>query len=107
MKALRMECPSGIETFTEKQWMAAVQEVAAHCKWFSVHFPNMIGNKRGWPDLLLLKDDRYLLIELKSLRGDWRPAQLELAKEMGWYGVWVYTLRPTPEDWDTMMDLLR
>ncbi len=78
---------------SEKQFQTAVIELAERLGWKAAHFNDsrreivnrksgerrLVGDKdaRGFPDLVLLRDDRLVFAELKSDRGRLSQAQLD------------------------------
>lgn len=59
----------------------------------------------GWPDLVLVRGDRLLFVELKSNTGAVRPEQKEWLDALGETCADVWVLRP--RDWDQFEDTLR
>jgi len=108
MPPVTLECPVNLEKYTEGQWQQAVIQSAGHYGWMVEHIRNMIGNKKGIPDLLMFRGDQYRLIELKTMKkgSELSAAQLRWHQNAHWFGVFVYVLRPNPDDWARMLELL-
>lgn len=98
-------------TATERQWQETVIACARALGWVAVHFPLMgrpdlgVGNPRGFPDLLLLRGQRYVLAELKTATGqlsaDQRRFHAQIAAAGGTVRVW------RPADWPEVEETLR
>ena len=93
---------------TEKQLQKAVIDLAHLRGWKIAHFRTAMNadgsyvtpvaaDGKGWPDLVLVRDQRLLFVELKSDGGDLRREQHEwLAALRGAHpSVWVWR----PDDW--------
>jgi len=102
----RIQCPSYIERFTEKQFQMLLVESAQLLGWHVTAFRNMIGNPEGYPDLTLFRGPEYRLFELKSGKGVLSGIQIHWHAEAAANGVTVHVLRPTEADWERAMDLL-
>ena len=53
-------------------------------------------NKPGWPDLLLLKNGQYRLIEVKAADGRISPIQTYRHAELQKLGIHVDVIKPCP-----------
>src|SRR5262249_48692504 len=101
---------------TESAMLSAVIQAAKLYGWLVAHFRPALtkqgwrtavsGDGAGWPDLVLLKDGRLIVAELKSEKG-----KLSKAQEI-WLSAWgqienaeVYVVRPA--DLDRFFDTLR
>lgn len=93
-----IEAPAYIERMTEAQFQAWVIDVALTFGWLPVHFRNMIGNPDGYPDLTLFKDERVILAELKSARGEVSRKQRQWHERLAGVGARVYVWRPSDRD---------
>jgi hypothetical protein len=82
---------------TEKEFMAAVLELARVSGWRAYHTHDSRRSEPGFPDLVMVRDGSLLFVELKVDRGVLSPAQRE----------WVDALRGAgadvriwwPSDW--------
>ena len=54
---------------SERQLQDAVVELATWCKWMSYHTFDSRRSAPGFPDLVLLRRDRIIAVELKSAIG--------------------------------------
>lgn len=120
-----MSAPPAIRAVSERDLQAAVIDLAERCHFKVAHFhdsrravvrPNgqrlLIGDKQaaGWPDLVLIRGDRILIIELKAQRGRVRPEQREwinllqntAAARAGHLEVYCWK----PADWDDIQRIL-
>jgi hypothetical protein len=103
---------------TGAQFEAAVIELAQVYQWRVAHFRPAKTEKgwrtpvsadgKGFPDLLLLRADRQLVVELKTGRGKLTPEQVDWIEAFAAAGVETRLWRP--EDWpeiDATLRLLR
>jgi hypothetical protein len=61
---------------SEARWQQQVVDVALRYQWRVYAIPDSRRvTMRGWPDLVLMKVDRVIYSELKTLRGRLRPDQ--------------------------------
>lgn len=105
------------DALSERDFTAAVVDLAHHCQWQCAHFyplrradgtwrTPVMGDGAGFPDLVLIRDDRLVVIELKSEKGRLEASQERwLALFRGVPGVEVAVFRP--RDWDEVVALLR
>lgn len=89
----------------EAEFQRTVQQAAGYLGWYVVHFPNMISNPAGWPDLLLMKNGKVLLLELKGEKGRLGPRQAECHERLRAAGMHIEVVRPS--DWDRLEALLK
>lgn len=90
---------------SETQLKKAVIDRAHDLGWKIAHFlPAMMGDRwytavqadgKGWPDLVLVRNDQLLCIELKSERGKPTPEQLQWAEWLMGAGVHWECWSPT------------
>lgn len=84
---------------TEKVFQAQVEELAKHCGWLVYHTYDSRRSAPGFPDLVMCRADRCLVVELKSVKG--RESQ-EQRKWLAAFNrvphIEVYVWRPG--DWD-------
>lgn len=99
----RISLRDGAES--EKQFMAAVVDLARVLGWSCFHTYLSIRSESGFPDLLLVRPPRLIFAELKSSRGRLSPAQtawLALLKAVPCAEVHVWR----PEDKQRIADVL-
>ena len=104
-------------TMTEEQLLINVLAYAKVRAWRAAHFrpaktakgwrTAVQGDGKGYPDLLLLRGTRGVVIELKSMAGKVRTEQEEWLNAFAYVGFETYILRPS--DWlsEQIQDLLR
>lgn len=100
---------------TEREFQHSVMELAELSGWETLHVrTSMQADGRyltatsgtmakGWPDLVLVKDDRLLFVELKGPKGRIRPDQsrvLQLLEKAAEVHVW------RPADWPFIEETL-
>jgi VRR-NUC domain len=68
-KPKTVEASRYLATETEAQFQRTVIEAAMLLGWLVFHFPRMIGNPTGFPDLILIRDGVTIYRELKTPRG--------------------------------------
>lgn len=91
---------------TEREFQAEVLQLAALFGWRCYHPFDSRRSTRGWPDLALLRGDRLVFAELKSMAGKVRPEQQEWLDELALVpGVESYLWRPS--DLDAIAEILR
>lgn len=107
MPMVRREMP--IEAYratqTEAEFMGMVREAAERLGWVVVHFPAMLANPSGWPDLIMFRDGQVLIAELKTGHGKLGPKQWEWIGRLAAVGIHVQIWRP--EDWETIEATLK
>lgn len=99
-----MTAPRDLLVLTEKQWQRLVTDTADLFRWKWFHFPQMIGNPKGFPDLILIKHGRTAYAELKTEKGKVSPDQQRVHEELAMCGVPVFVWRPS--DWKMVVDVL-
>lgn len=90
---------------TEAQFQATVRKAAHTHGWLSIHFPDMLANPSGFPDLILLRGGVCLFVELKRENGKLGLKQEEWIETLGAAGFPVRVWRPS--DWDEIEQTLR
>jgi VRR-NUC domain len=103
---------------SERAWQEQVTQLAGMFDWGWVHFRaarTVHGWKtpiagplgEGWPDLVLVRerDQRLLLVELKSDKGVLNPAQIRVHACLRAAGLDVRVWRP--RDWTAVVETLR
>lgn len=92
---------------TEKQWEAVVVKLLKLHKWRVYHSWSSIHSPAGFPDLLCVRDNRVLAIELKSEKGRVSHSQDEWLRSLsGVKVVDAFVLRPA-EDLSELEEMLR
>lgn len=91
---------------TEKAWMGTVLDAARLYGWEAYHTYDSRRSQPGFPDLILVRGPRMLVIELKTERGKVSPAQVDwLARLEDVREVSVMVARPS--QWDDVLVELR
>lgn len=100
--------PTAIK-LTESQFLDQVIDAAHYCGWLAHHSRpawtskgcrTPIQGDKGAPDLLLAKNGRVILAELKADGGKLTPEQLQWRKESGSFVFY-------PSDFDRIVEILR
>ncbi len=89
----------------EKQFMAAVLDLARWMGWRTYHPWDSRRSASGWPDLTLVRDERLLFAELKTERGRLSGAQQEWIDALRRAGCDVRVWRPM--DWPEIEQTLQ
>lgn len=101
----RMALAQYVRQETEAHFQQSVTELAERCGWLWWHDNDSRRNRRGFPDLVLLRAPRLLLVELKTERGKLRPEQRIWLDELGQCpGIETYVWRPG--DFDEIVSIL-
>lgn len=91
---------------TEDQLLLAVLELAKFAGWRVTHFRpartamgwrTAISGDAGWPDLVMVKGTRVVVVELKAARGTLSDAQREWLRDLLRAGLECHVWRPI--DW--------
>lgn len=85
----------GPAVITEKRWQAQVVALLRHAGWWTYHTFDSRRSDPGFPDIVAIRDNRMLAIELKTVRG--KPTSEQLAWLDALRGVKVvdaFVLRP-------------
>jgi hypothetical protein len=91
---------------TEKQWQAVIVEAAQYLGFTVYHTEFSIRSSPGFPDLILAKPPRLVVIECKAERGKVTPAQERwLSLFAAVPGVTAVCARPS--DWPCIEKLLK
>ncbi len=104
-----------LPAITEAQFQVQIVQLAAIMGWANVHFrpaqtrhgwrtPVSGPLGAGWPDLVLVRGERLLFVELKRDGGKLTPAQEEVLRILGGTGAECYVWRP--RDFDAIAALL-
>lgn len=79
---------------SERQLMTAVLELAGLFGWRSYHTHDSRRSTPGFPDLVMVRGPRLLLVELKTEKGRLAPAQLQWLDDLTATSAEVFTWRP-------------
>ena len=90
---------------TEAQFQRTVTDYAEKQGWLCVHFPAMLANPSGWPDLILIRGRRTIFAELKREGGKLGPKQEETIGSLRHVGAEAYVWFPS--DWPAIEAALR
>lgn len=82
---------------TEKQLQQNVQATLRAFGWMSYHTWLSVRSVAGYPDIVAIRGNRLIAIELKSERGDVRPEQQEWLDAFAAAGSEAVIWRPS--DW--------
>ncbi|HEX3331227.1 MAG TPA: VRR-NUC domain-containing protein [Gaiellales bacterium] len=89
----------------EKGVQASVVHLARLLGWAVFYVRDSRGSPAGWPDLVLIRDDRLLFRELKTDRGRLSPDQQRCRERLEKTGADVGVWRPA--DWWTIEATLK
>lgn len=89
---------------TEAEFQSAIVDAARALGWLCVHFPRMQGNPSGWPDWIMLRDGRWLVVELKREDGKLSRHQRDWLERLAAHGAETYVWRPSM--WDEALAVL-
>ena len=89
---------------TEKEFQAQVVALAKTLGYRVYHTYFSIHSERGWPDLALFREGRFLLAELKTDKGKVSDKQTEMLADLKAAGVEVHLWRPA--DFDAIVAVL-
>ena len=107
--------PATLPPLTERDFMAQVTQLAAIRHWHWLHVrPGMTQHSwrtpisgplgKGFPDLMLVRGERILFMELKREGAKATPEQVEV---LGILGGAAETMLVWPNDWDELERVLR
>ena len=82
-------------SYTEKQWQSEVMALAKDLGWLVYHTLRSNGSEPGFPDLVLVRGERVLFIEVKTMKGKLSPAQSFWLAALSHTTVEVYLWRPS------------
>jgi hypothetical protein len=97
--------PKPATNVTEKQFMAAVIEMAQMLGWLVYHTHDSRRSEAGFPDIVAVRRDRVIFIESKTERGRLSKEQERWLSALGLAGAEVHCWRPS--DWPTIEETLR
>lgn len=98
---------------SEREFTQQVIDLAHYCGWRVYHTWSSVHSPAGFPDLVLVRRERLLFVELKSERGrlttaqeEWLGALRAVCTRRGLLGlpevaVW------RPSDWDQIVEAVR
>ena len=90
---------------TEKQWHLQVTDLARYHGWRYYHTFDSRRSIEGFPDLVLFRPGRFLMVELKTDKGRLTAAQKEMLNDLIEAGVDVAVWRP--DDFDQICEVLK
>jgi len=91
---------------TEKEFLQQVRDLAKLCGWLVYHTYDSRRSPEGFPDLVLVRGNKVVFVELKAAKGRVTPSQR----------VWLDALEKVqqvethlwrPVDWDEIAEVLR
>lgn len=89
--------PALMPALSEKDWQQTVIDTARAGGWWVHHHLDSRGSEEGWPDLVLLRPPACVFVELKTDRGQVRPAQAVVLEMLADSGLATAVWRP--RDW--------
>lgn len=90
---------------TEKQFQQQVIELAKLHSWLHYFTYRSTRSPSGFPDLVLVRDDRLVFAELKTDEGRMSPAQRQWYAALQRAANEIYVWRP--RDWDAICEVLK
>ena len=90
---------------TEKEFQTVVVQYARLLGYRVYHTHDSRRSEPGFPDLVLVREGRLLVAELKRQTGRTSPAQQEWLELLRSAGVDAYIWRPS--DWDEITEVLK
>lgn len=91
-------------TQSEKSFQSQVVKLAKLYQWTLYHTYDSRRSNAGFPDLVLIKGPRIVVVELKSDKGKLRPEQEDWLAKFRATPAEVYVWRPS--DWDEVQRVL-
>ncbi len=98
----------------EDEWQAQIIEISQRLGWMVAHFrpartkdgwaTPVSADGKGFPDLIMLKGERMIVIECKSEKGKVSPEQTVWLEAFAKVTRNVHTLRPS--EWDELLEIL-
>lgn len=79
----------------EEQFRQAIRQVAKQLGWKCWHTRNSVGSDAGWPDEVLVRPPRFLVVELKAPDGRFSEAQRDTLELIAKCGIEAYAIRST------------
>ena len=90
---------------SEKEFQAAVVKLAKAKGWLAYHTHDSRRSEKGFPDLVLIRDGKLLIVELKTESGRVSPEQTVWLCALVACGVDVRTWRPSM--WESIAETLK
>ena len=90
---------------TEKEFLVQVRELAELTGWLHYHTHDSRRSEPGFPDLVLVRDDRIIFAELKVGKGKMTDEQLNWMSHLSATGkveTWIWH----PDSWDLIEQTL-
>jgi hypothetical protein len=82
-------------TYSEKQWQSEVIALARDLGWLVYHTLRSKGSEPGFPDLVMVRGERVLFIEIKTMKGKLSSPQSFWLAALSHTTVEVYLWRPS------------
>ncbi len=93
---------------TEKHFLEAVVDLARRLSWDHVyHTHDSRHSPAGFPDLILLRDDRVVVAELKVGKNQPSAEQAQWLEAFAEAGAEAFLWRDTDEDWQEILGVLK
>lgn len=93
-------------SLTERQWQDKVVGTAKALGWICYHTHDSRRSERGFPDLILIRGNALVAIELKTMKGRVRPEQVLWLEAFAGVSR-VSSMLARPSDWDEIERVLR
>lgn len=90
---------------SEFSFLAQVRAVAGDYQWLIYHTHNSKRSEAGFPDLVLVRGERVIFAELKTMKGKVTPDQNKWLAALRRAEREVYVWRP--DEWDAIHEVLR
>ena len=91
---------------SERDWQQRILDLARLRRWIGYHTHDSRRSSPGFPDLVLLRDRRCVVAELKSQRGQLTKPQNDWLEAFALVpSIEVHVWRPS--DWPAVMEVLR
>lgn len=90
---------------SEKEFTWSVRKAAQQLGWLEYHTHRSQFSSAGFPDLCMVRGNRLIFAELKMPKGKVSESQQRWLDDLCVTPVEVYVWRP--DDWDTILDILR
>lgn len=90
---------------SERDFQQQVVDLARLFGWMEYHTWTSIHSRKGFPDLVLLRQPRLIFAELKSAKGKVTVEQQQWIDSLRYVGMEVYAW--WPKDWEQIVATLR